>query len=70
MPRYVIIGSKATCISNVTNVTYLYFYQPCLRETLAKTLESNYFSGKTFGKTLKVENVPPNESASDKVDGF
>ena len=74
MPRYVIAGSKARYISNVTNVTHLYLYQLCLRGTLAqslaKTLESNYFGGKTFGKTLKLEYVPPYESASDKVDGL
>lgn len=38
--------------------------------TLAKTLESNYFGGKIFGKTLKEEIVPPNEPALDKIDGL
>lgn len=74
MPTYVIAGSKGRCISNMTNITLLYPYQLCLRgtlaQTLAKTLESNYFGGKIFGKTVMLENVPLNESASEKVDGL
>ena len=41
-----------------------------LAQTLAKTLENNYFDGKILGKIIKVEKVPPNEPTLDKIGHF